>query len=130
MGNHKQRSAKLPSCPATTADDADAMSVPIQTPTTKRNSRPKYPLYGNAELNLILRFLAAYLTEFQTKLASERAMAKGSENVKIFAGRVKFREHQVSTIMELVKRAYWPQKHLALVSDAEIEERIRTCLQP
>lgn len=63
-------------------------------------------------------------------LAQERELARGAENVTIFAGRVKYREHQVVTVKELVKRAFWPQKHLSLVSDAEIEERIQKCMQP
>jgi len=111
-------------------DDSADMSVPMPIPTKRKKSPPKYPLYGENELKVILRFLAAYLTEFQTKLATERELAKGLETVKTFAGRVKYCEHQVSTIRELVRRAYWPQKHLLLVTDKEIEERLLSCLLP
>lgn len=120
----KKRKSNAPA-----AEDSADMSVPMPTPTGKRRSRPKYPLYEESELRIILRFLAAYLTEFEGKLAGEREIAKGDESHPLLAGRIKFRQHQVTTIHELVKRAYWPQKHLALVTDEEILCRVTESLK-
>jgi len=121
--------AKLLFCNAQTVTDSFVASVQTPMPTRKRKSPQKYPSYEEGELAVVLRFLAAYLTEFQENLRIERELAKDHPTWAIFAGRVKYREHQVATVMELVKRAYWPQKHLALVPDDEIKRRIIECLQ-
>lgn len=128
--NHRPHMASRRKLPALPVDESVVMSVPMPTYTARKKSQPKYPLYDGETLARILRFLAAYLTEFQMTLERERELAKGVENVKIFAGRIKYREHQVATIRELVKRAYWPQRHLTLVTDDEISEVLRQCLQP
>lgn len=129
MGNHKPRSADRQSSIAPAVCNDAAMSVPNPTHTRGPKSQPKYRRYDESELRVILRFLAAYLTEFQMILAQERELAKGVEKLPTFAGRVKYREHQVATVRELVKRAYWPQKHLELIPDAEIERLLLSCLQ-
>lgn len=114
---------------ALSATEREIIRIAIPRHTLRPKSPPLYPIYASDELNVILRFLAAYLTEFEETLARERELAKGCENVKTFAGRVKYREHQVATVKELVKRAYWPQKHLALIPQDEIDRRLGRCVQ-
>lgn len=129
MGNRKRHITNLPLSSVPIADDGIVMSVPIQTHIRKRKCPPKFPLYDERDLNLILRFLAAYLTEFQMALESEKKMAGIAAESKLFANRVLFRRYQVATVKALINRAFWPQKHLALVTDDEIRERVKTCLQ-
>lgn len=111
-------------------DESAAMSVPIPTSIRKRKSAPKFPLYDEKELRVIIRFLAAYLTEFQTALDTERTIAGKDSQKEPFRSRIRYRDHQVTTIRELVRRAFWPQKHLALVSEEEIDEMVKLCIKP
>lgn len=111
------------------AGNSEIMSEAIPTPTRKRKSAPKYPLYEERELRVIIRFLSAYLTEFQMALEKEKMIAGEDQGKEPFRSRIRYRDHQVTTVRELVKRAFWPQRHLVLVSEEEITEMVKQCLQ-
>jgi len=95
------------------------------------NAKPsrQLPKYGEPEVAVLSRFLAAYLTHAQTALASEMAIATGNEDHPLFAGRVTYWKNAVSVIEWLGAMIHEGQRHLLDVPLTEYEAELIKCIQ-
>lgn len=80
------------------------------------------PLYGERERDIILRFLAACLIDFQKGLDRSVIMAGDKRDQKPFAGVIQYWEHAVAVTKMLGYRAVKRQKHLLLFDESELLE--------
>lgn len=101
---------------------------PVPPMTTKKKGQPNNaPEYDENTRTKILRFLAAALTEAELTLEQTRRTAGDDRNMPIFANKIRYHEHQVSTIKWLVYRAYCRQRHLLEMDDETVTEILTRC---
>lgn len=98
------------------------MSTPILTRTEKGQLCPFVPRYDERSVQVLIRFLAAYLTEVQATLDKLIAFAGPQRNHPLFKGQIEHWQKYVSCIKWLAHRVHCKQEHLLILTDDDIKE--------
>lgn len=111
-----------PLLPASDADETGDISTPIQTPTRKRKSQRKWPLYAEGDLFPIIRHLIVCLDQATITLKTFQRMNTGRPSHKAIRGQVLYWEHVCATIKWMIHKAYQPQRHLKEIGREKWQE--------